>query len=266
MRAATAGTFETAAPRFRGARVGAKRVPPRDPQVEAHARELITMTAHDLRSPLASIRFRAHGIVERWRAGEKPSCEEWAAVVIAACGAAEYASCMIDDLLSMERLDQTGRRAQRAAVVDIQSVIEKAIDREKLRLERARCRVTVLRQKGLASARGAWDRPYLLRVFGNLLRNAADHAAGAPVLITLARRGDRLGIVFRDRGPGLPEHGTRGQLVSYRGGESRANAEVHGLGLWIVRRAIHRLHGQLRIHSRAGAGVAFDIELPGLQR
>ena len=80
---------------------------------------------------------------------------------------------MIDDLLTMERLDRRGRRARGPVVVDVQGVLEQAIDREKLALERARCPVTVIRKEGLTSARGAWDCPYLLRVFGNLLRNAA---------------------------------------------------------------------------------------------
>jgi len=87
----------------------------------------------------------------------------------------------------------------------------------------------------------------------------------APILITLARRGDRLGIRFSDRGPGLPEDRGPEQLVPPRRGVG-PRAEIHGLGLWIVRRAVHRLHGRLRIHSRAGAGVTFDIELPGLER
>jgi signal transduction histidine kinase len=263
---ARGGTLEVTGLKVSGARVGAKRVPTSALQVEARARELITMAAHDLRSPLASIRFRAYAIVERWRAGQMPSAEEWASVVVGASAAAEDAAHMIDDLLTMERLDRNGGRARRPAVVDVQDVIGKAIDREKLALERARCRVTVLRRKGLASARGAWDRPYLLRVFGNLLRNAAHHAAGAPILITLARRGDRLGIVFSDRGPGLPAAGGPAEISNDRRDESRGDAETHGLGLWIVRRAVHRLQGRLRIDSRAGVGVTFDVELPGLER
>jgi len=249
--------------RFSRIRMGVKRAPPLARDLEARARELITMAAHDLRSPLAAIGFRTHHIVQRWKSGERPRCEEWASVVCGVCTAVEDASRMISDLLVMERLDQSGERAQ-PDVTDVQAVIEKAIERERLALERARCRVTVLRQKGLTSARGDWDRPYLLRVFGNLLRNAARHAPGAPILITLARRGDRLAIVFADRGPGLPVHTRR--LVRSAVNQPALEGEIHGLGLWIVRRAVHRLHGRLRIHTRAGAGVTFDIELPGLAR
>jgi len=265
MIAGTGGSGGKARGGSTGVEGGATRAPPVAADLEARARELVTMAAHDLRSPLAVIGFRSHDVIQRWRAGEKPSCEEWASVVLGICAAADDASAMIDDLLTMERLNRRGRRARGPVVVDVQSVIEKAIDREKLALERARCAVTVIRKEGLTSTRGAWDRPYLLRVFGNLLRNAARHAAGAPIQITLARRGLRLGIVFADRGPGMPKHARHGEL----GREGRApvrEPEVHGLGLWIVRRAVHLLQGTLRIHSRAGAGLTFDIELPGLER
>jgi signal transduction histidine kinase len=260
------GTLDTARSSVTSDRIGAKRLPSESPDIEGRARELLTMAAHDLRSPLAAIAFRSFDVVQRWKAGKRPSCEEWASVVLEICAAAEDASSMINDLLAMERFEQNGRRSRRPAMIDVQTVIEKAIDREKLLLERRRCQVTVLRKKGFAAARGPWDPVYLLRIFGNLLRNVAKHAAGAPILITLARRGDRLGIQFSDRGPGLPPEQRPSARVSCRGDNHQAEAEIHGLGLWIVRRAVHRLDGQLRIRSRAGAGATFDIELPKLER
>jgi two-component system OmpR family sensor kinase len=243
-------------------RRGAKRAPGNTPDFEQHARELMTMAAHDLRSPLASMRFMAHYTVQRWRAGKKPPCDEWASVVVGMCAAVEDALSMIDDLLTIERVEQRGGRAPLPAVLDIRAVIDLAIDREKLALERAGCDVTV-RQNALTSIRGPWDRAYLLRVFRNLLRNAVGHAAGAPILITLARRGDRLGIVFADRGPDLPGCGRPGRAASEAPDRVRMEA-AHGLGLWIVRRAVNRLGGRLRIQDHPDEGFAFDIELPGL--
>ena len=246
-------------------RRAAKRAVQDPRQVEDRARELMTMAAHDLRSPLASIKFRAHHIVERWQAGERPPVDEWGAVVVGICRAADDAFSMIDDLLAIERLARHEPRSPAPALVDVGAIIEKAIEREKLALERARCKVMVLRQKGLTSVRGPWDRVYLLRIFGNLLRNSANHAPGAPILVTLARRGDRLGIIFADRGPGLDRARARGGRSSDRADRARVDAEIHGLGLWIVRRAVERLDGRLRMHSRPGQGLLFDIELPNVE-
>ena len=49
------------------------------------------------------------------------------------------------------------------------------------------------------------------------------------------------------------------------GGDDAAELAGTGFGLWIVRRAVERLDGRLKIRNTPGRGVAFDIELPGLQ-
>jgi signal transduction histidine kinase len=265
MIAPAASKHERRDPERGAARRAAKRAVRTPQQVEDRARELMTMAAHDLRSPLASIKFRAHHIVERWRAGERPASDEWGAVVVGICRAADDAFSMIDDLLAIERLARRDPRAPAPPIVDVGAIIEKAIECERLALERARCKVMVVRQKGLTSVRGPWDRVYLLRIFGNLLRNAANHAPGAPIVVTLARRGDRLGIIFADHGPGLDGPRRRRECGGDAVDRAPTDAEVHGLGLWIVRRGVQRLDGRLRIHNRPGQGLTFDIELPGFE-
>ena len=244
-------------------RASAKRAPRLAPDAEERARELMTMTAHDLRTPLAAIKMRAHRIAQRWRAGEEPTSAEWAAVVSGMTRAADEAFGLIDDLLGMERLQQRQRTPVRRGATDVESVVEEAIAHQSDALAEARCKVTVHRRKGLDHARGSWDHGYLLRILSNLLRNTAKHAPGAPVYITLGRRGDRLAIVFADRGPGLPESG--GCAVHDQRDDVGAESSSHGLGLWIVRRAVERLNGRLRVRNTPARGVTFDMELPGLQ-
>jgi signal transduction histidine kinase len=168
---------------------------------------------------------------------------------------------MIEDLLALERLHPRAESATARLTTDVRSVIDEAIASQKEALQRAHCKVTVVYREGLDRTQGHWDRGYLLRLFANLLQNAVRHAPGAPVQIALARRGNRLGIVFADRGPGLTP------AVADLGRDQRndgAELDTHGLGLWIVRRAVQRLGGRLSIHNRPGHGVAFDLELPGL--
>lgn len=245
-------------------RAGAKKARRVDPNVEERARELLTMAAHDLRSPLAVLKMIASRVIWRWRAGEEPTGGEWVEIVMSMSRTADDAFSLIDDLLAMERLAQDDRAAPTPSVIDVEKVVEEAIAHQSEILDRARCKVTVVRHKGLRHARGAWDRGYLLRVLWNLLRNVARHAPGAPVNVTLARRaGNRLGIVFADRGPGLrePAAGRTDNRIT----DTLSKTASHGLGLWIVRRAIEHLDGRLQIRNTPGRGLAFDIELPGLE-
>ena len=222
------------------------------------------IAAHDLRTPLAAIQMHIERVDRRWQSGDDPSGAEWAAAFVRVSRVADGALGLIDDLLAVGRL-RARDPARSPSTIDINGVLQEAIALQTELLERARCKVTVLRDKSLSRARGPWDRSHLLRVFSNLLRNVARHAPGAPVNIRLARRGDRLGIVFADRGPGLPpmvDATASGRPV----GAQTSAMESHGLGLWIVHRAVEDLNGRLRIRNAPGRGVAFDVELPGLQK
>jgi signal transduction histidine kinase len=169
---------------------------------------------------------------------------------------------LIEDLLAVERLAKH-RGLAPAVSTDIMEVIHEAIGQQREALIEARSRIRVLKKEEVDRPRGPWDRGYLLRVFGNLLRNAAIHAPGAPIDIVFARKGNVLGIVFADAGPGLPTPMKCEEPASFRRGSTRGASR--GLGHWIVRRAVERLGGQLRIRSSPGQGVAFNIELPDLE-
>jgi signal transduction histidine kinase len=221
------------------------------------------MAAHDRRSPLVAIKMSATAIERRWRRGEQPTCAEWAAVTSRISRVVDGASRLIDDLLAIERLDYPFKPAATHQPVDVEKLIREAIVYQR-NLHGAPANVTVFVHKRIDRACGMWDRVYLLRLLSNLLGNAFKHAPGAPIHITLGRRSDRLGIVFADRGPGLPAQGDAvdGDPVGRGAGEETGTP---GLGLWIVRRAVERLDGRLTIRNAPGQGVAFDIELPGLQ-
>jgi signal transduction histidine kinase len=66
-----------------------------------------------------------------------------------------------------------------------------------------------------------------------------------------------------DRGPGLSSSLDELAGDQPKGLENRRSS--HGFGLWIVRRAIERLNGRLVVRNTPGRGVAFDMELPGLE-
>lgn len=262
MIAEIAYSIETNDSRVTPARAGAERASRTATDPEEMARELLTMAAHDLCAPLAGIKLRAAAIASRLEAGEEPSSSEWSSVLLTLRRAADEACGLIDDLLAVERLTQP-RTPAPAPSTDIVDVIQEAIGQQREALERARNPIQVQNQKGLERARGPWDRGYLHRVFGNLLRNAAIHAPGAPIQITLARQGDTLRVVFADAGAGLPSRANgKGPTPRDRGNTGAGN---HGLGLWIVRRAVQRLGGRFRIRNTPGRGAAFEIDLPRLE-
>ena len=228
------------------------------------AREMLLCASHDLRSPFAAIRLSAEGLERRWRNGEPISGTEWASAMIRIRKAADGALRLMEDLLSVERLRERDvpRVSKRtpAALVDVTEVISDAISLQREHLDRAGCEVRVRSGEGL-TARGQWERGSLLRIFSNLLQNSSRYAPGAPIDITLFRRETRLGIRFADHGPGFT--GTRDFTARVLGSGPTTR---HGMGLWIVRRAVAGLGGRLALASDPGSGTTFTIEIPGLLR
>jgi signal transduction histidine kinase len=80
-------------------------------------------------------------------------------------------------------------------------------------------------------------------VVAEALTNAAKHAAGSTVQVTLSLDGDRLYLEVSDTGPG--------------------GADPEGGGLTGLRHRVEALDGELRITSPPGAGTTIAVELPG---
>jgi two-component system CitB family sensor kinase len=103
----------------------------------------------------------------------------------------------------------------------------------------------------------------LVAILGNLLDNAIDAAAEAPaprlVELTVGASGRALEIAVEDSGPGIDPAAV--EDVFRHGFSTKTPGPFgRGLGLALVRQAVHRLGGTMTITSPAGA--LFRVTLP----
>jgi len=105
-------------------------------------------------------------------------------------------------------------------------------------------------------------------IFRNLVDNAVKYAGSLPrVEVSLRREGDGPVIVqIADNGRGIPLHLRRkifGRFVRL-GLELEREKPGTGLGLFIARTLVRRLHGQIRVRDpEKGPGTVFEVQLPG---
>ncbi|MBV7700722.1 sensor histidine kinase [Streptomyces sp. TRM70350] len=104
----------------------------------------------------------------------------------------------------------------------------------------------------------------LVTILGNLIDNAVDAAQGsvrARVTVTAYTEGGELVLRVADTGEGVdPAHA---ELVFQRGFTTKqAGPGGRGLGLALVRQAVHRHGGTLSVAGAVGGGAEFEVRLP----
>jgi two-component system sensor histidine kinase KdpD len=224
------------------------------------ARELLWMAAHDLSAPLGAIRMHLRA-KERQHARQPMTGDEWLAALGRIDRLVESAQSMIEDVLAVERLRQRPTSELLPGdVVDAERVLGDVVSMQAVALKRAGCSVFVKRRDDLGRVRGRWNAVSLERLYSNLIQNVVRHAPGAPIEVSFSRRDDYLQIHFADGGPGLPLEGGIEPAIAFA--DSALGEDGHGLGLWIVYRIVAEMQGEIKMQSRAGKGLSFDIRLP----
>jgi PAS domain S-box-containing protein len=109
------------------------------------------------------------------------------------------------------------------------------------------------------------DRALLGQVFKNLIQNAIrfNHAPRKRVEIGLMPTMDEHYEVFvRDNGIGVDSRYHEQIFGAFERLHTRDEYEGAGVGLAIVRKAVTRLHGEVRVESEPGKGSTFIVSLP----
>lgn len=102
-------------------------------------------------------------------------------------------------------------------------------------------------------------------VLQNILENATSFSPrGSEIVLTLTKGEEWIEVQVDDEGPGIPEDRIDQAFERYFSTRAkRRDDEPHsGLGLWIVRRNVEALGGEVRATNRMGGGLSIAILLP----
>jgi PAS domain S-box-containing protein len=213
-------------------------------------REFLTMVAHDLRSPLTSIKGFAQ-LMQR-REAYSPSA------VRAILTQVRLMERLVGDVLEIMRLDED-RLGLTLEEMDLREMARTVVEH----VADLRPDVTITLDTPDQPMAGRWDEGRLAQVLDNLLSNAVKYAPGGPIEVALARSDDQAVITVQDHGPGIdPESLPHIFDRFYRGAAERASSRGVGLGLAISRALVEAHGGTIRVDSEAGAGTRFTVTLP----
>ncbi len=216
----------------------------------------VSLVSHEFRTPLGVI-LSSTEILERYHA--RLSAEQRAIQFTAIASAVHRMAHMMNEVLLLGRFD-ADRVEFHPAPIDITSFCKRLVDEIGIST-RHRCPIDLL-------IRDEIDQPiadeYLLgHILTNLLSNAVKYSPpGARVELEILLQLQKLTLVIRDRGCGIPDI-DRGRLFSaFQRGSNVGVVVGTGLGLVIVRRCVEIHGGTVSFTSREGEGTTFTVEIP----
>lgn len=211
-------------------------------------RQLLQDISHELRSPLARLSVAAQ--LTR-NAGDREAATGQIEREI------ERLTELVSDLVTSTRLEGAGPREP----VAIRALLDELVEDGRVEASTKQCRIQWL----TGGERMIEAVPELLRrALENILRNAIRHAPpGSAIDVALNEQADRVEIVMRDRGTGVPDDSLERIFHPfYRVDQARSSNEGGvGLGLAIAHRAVNFHHGEI-VAENAAPGLRVTIRLP----
>lgn len=212
---------------------------------------LVAEAAHEVRTPLASLRAQAEVAMDeqdpdalRRRVGR---------IHQGAIHASQLVSQLLMDATISHRLEN-----QESDTTPFGAVIEDV--RQRLDGDQS-ARLNLDIPEAVAAAQIRGDRVALREMVRNVVDNAMVYSEGS-VSIAGAVQDGLLTMVVTDSGPGIPEGEKAVVLERFKRGSSASAKVGSGLGLSIVKRVVEAHRGALRLKDREGGGLAVEIELP----
>ncbi|GAB3566860.1 ATP-binding protein [Amycolatopsis endophytica] len=218
----------------------------RQEDISRRLRRFTGDAAHELRSPVASIRVQAEVAV----ANPDPElAQETLADILEE---AERLSALLDGLLTLARSD--AGELPPAEAVELLTEARAAADR----LPPGSPPVRVTGVAGQVWAHAAHSEVEL--VLNNLLRNACRYAS-SQIVVSVLPGHSRVRLVVDDDGPGIPpEHRERVFDRFYRVGDDRARTSGGtGLGLAMVAETVRRRGGAVSVGESPEGGARFQV-------
>jgi signal transduction histidine kinase len=211
-------------------------------QAETRQHALVSDTAHELRSPLASIRLQLEVALGH------PGGQDWQETAEGVLEDTMRLSRLAEDLLALARLDERGGVPARREPVDLDEVVRQTVDRY------GEARLTVCDPVVVHG-----DALDLSRVLTNLMDNAVRHTFSK---VEVALTADGV-LTVADDGPGIPEQDRErvfNRFTRLDSGRSRDEGGA-GLGLAIVRETV-LAHGGTVALEDAAPGLRAVVRLP----
>lgn len=220
--------------------------------------KLYSIIAHDIRSPLSSIKVLisaiAHGAI-------KTDSNDFNVLMKDLESATNQTNTLLSNLLEWTRL-QIGNINIKPQNLLIKPIIDDCIS---LFVTQAKGKNIVVESAVNPDISAYIDEVTMHTVFRNLLSNALKFTPiNGNINITYIESVDSVSVIFKDSGVGMSQDVIKKILESNQHHSTKGTNNEHGtgLGLYLVKDLIAQNNGTLFIESKVGDGSVFTVKVP----
>ena len=227
-------------------------------RLENIQREFVANVSHELKTPITAIK----GFVETLQGGDAHRLEDVQRFLEIIRRHAERLDSIIEDLLSLSRIEQEERGKLERMEADLRDIIANAIQ---LCRSRSNGKDIAIENHCVAPMPVCVNARLIEQAVVNLLNNAVKFSAPGRLVVVEGRRdGEQWVLSVRDQGCGIAaEHLPRLFERFYRVDKARSRQSGGtGLGLAIVKHIVKAHGGTVSVESTPGQGSTFSIRLP----
>lgn len=235
-------------------------------EADALKNELLAITAHEFRNPLAIIQGHSQSALRSLRkantskAALPPAFEERLVTIETQAKQLNNIVATFLDAASLNR----GQISLQLATVDLEKIARQVIEDQANLVKDHELRYVASTAEAPYLIQG--DQARLAQIMGNLVENAIKYSPlGGPVTITLSRTSPFIEVCIEDKGLGIPQEAQTHLFERfYRVPSIDSQARGVGLGLYIVAQLVQMHEGSIRVESSGilGEGSRFIFTLP----
>ncbi|RMD95121.1 MAG: PAS domain-containing protein, partial [Calditrichaeota bacterium] len=230
----------------------------KEKEIDRMKTELVSMVAHELRSPLTSISGFSELLLDPNTAPEQT--REYATIILKESNRLNE---LINKFLDISKIE-SGKIQMRKIPVDLKLLIAKVLEYNGQLANKKNIQVEIKAPPHISEV--MVDKDMMEQVVLNLFSNAVKYSPeNARITIRVFENKNTVGFEVEDTGYGIPENALPRIFDKfYRVSDNEQVQEVQGsgLGLALVKQIVEIHNGDIRVQSSVGEGSTFTVTLP----
>lgn len=228
-------------------------------QIENAKSEFVSLASHQLRTPIAGMKWSAELLVMDTTDPLSPRQKKYIERLLASI---DRLSILVDDFLRVSRFE-LGTFVSDTTIFSLPELFADILKEQHLKVQTKHITVETFFDSTINEI--VLDPELLRMIITNLYTNAAKYTPEQGTIhIGYSVKGDEIIIAIADNGIGIPvaEQPNVFKKLFRAQNATRQVPDGTGLGLYIVKEAVSVLHGHISFTSAEGVGTTFEVRIP----